>query len=92
MKHRKQFTLKFTYFLIIVLSLLFLNACSKDEVITLQKHNAHQYTLDNGLRVIINEDHRHPVVAIYALVNIGSANEGKYEGGGISHFIEHMLF
>ena len=92
MKHRKQFTLKFTYFLIIVLSLLFLNACSKDEVITLQKHNAHQYTLDNGLRVIINEDHRHPVVAIYALINIGSANEGKYEGSGISHFIEHMLF
>lgn len=33
-----------------------------------------------------------PVVALYAWVKTGSANEGRFVGSGITHFIEHMLF
>ncbi len=49
-------------------------------------------TLDNGLRVIIREDHRNPIVVFSAFMATGSAAEGQYLGCGISHLAEHMLF
>jgi zinc protease len=48
--------------------------------------------LDNGLTVLVNEMPAAPLVAVNVLVKTGSANEGKYSGSGISHFVEHMLF
>jgi len=48
--------------------------------------------LDNGLTVILLEDHTAPVVTIQAWVKAGSITEGEYLGSGISHFVEHMLF
>lgn len=48
--------------------------------------------LDNGLQILVKENHRTPLVTIYALVGVGSANEDKFTGAGISHFVEHMLF
>jgi len=49
-------------------------------------------TLDNGLRAIVKEDHRNPIVVISIFIDSGSASEGEYSGTGISHLIEHMLF
>ena len=49
-------------------------------------------TLDNGLRVILREDHRNPIVVFSVFIDVGSAHEGEYSGSGISHLIEHMLF
>jgi len=48
--------------------------------------------LDNGLTVVIKEDHALPIVSIEARFKIGSASEGRFLGSGISHFVEHMLF
>ncbi|MBF0122839.1 MAG: insulinase family protein [Candidatus Omnitrophica bacterium] len=48
--------------------------------------------LDNGLTLIVNEMPSSPVIAIYAWVKTGSANEGKYIGSGVTHFLEHMIF
>jgi zinc protease len=48
--------------------------------------------LDNGMTVILQENHRSPVVIIQAWVGAGSITEGEYLGSGISHFAEHMLF
>ena len=48
--------------------------------------------LDNGLRAIVKEDHRNPIVVISIFIDSGSASEGEYSGTGISHLIEHMLF
>ncbi|MDP2921657.1 MAG: pitrilysin family protein [Candidatus Omnitrophota bacterium] len=48
--------------------------------------------LDNGLKVVIREDHRNPIVVFSVFINSGSASEGEYSGTGISHLIEHMLF
>ncbi|MBU1887661.1 MAG: insulinase family protein [Candidatus Omnitrophica bacterium] len=48
--------------------------------------------LDNGLRVIVKEDHRNPIVVFSVFLGIGSACEEGYLGSGISHLIEHMLF
>lgn len=47
--------------------------------------------LKNGLKVILAESHRAPVVSIQTWVRTGSADEGKGEEG-ISHFIEHLVF
>ena len=46
--------------------------------------------LDNGLRVVLLEDHRTPVVAVQIWVDAGSADESFYTG--IAHLFEHMMF
>ncbi len=51
-----------------------------------------KYILDNGMTVVVTEVPSSSVVALQALVKTGSATEGKYLGGGISHFVEHMMF
>ncbi|MBL7156846.1 MAG: insulinase family protein [Candidatus Omnitrophica bacterium] len=48
--------------------------------------------LNNGLTVIIKEEHAHPIVCIMLTVDAGLSSEGAYGGTGISHFIEHMIF
>ncbi|MCF7669275.1 MAG: insulinase family protein, partial [Verrucomicrobia bacterium] len=49
-------------------------------------------TLDNGLTIIIREDHSAPVVSAQAWCKSGSINEGEWLGAGLSHVLEHMLF
>lgn len=50
-----------------------------------------KYQLKNGLKVLLIESHKSPVVSIQMWVKTGSADEGKKEEG-ISHFIEHLVF
>src|ERR1017187_282770 len=48
-------------------------------------------TLANGMKVIVQEDHGVPNVAMYFFYKIGSRNE--HPGAtGVSHFFEHMMF
>lgn len=47
--------------------------------------------LENGLRIIVDEDHRAPVAAAQIWVQVGSADEGPGEEG-LAHVHEHMLF
>src|ERR1039457_579178 len=49
-------------------------------------------TFDNGLTLIVREDHSAPVVSAQAWCMAGSIHEGKWMGAGISHVLEHMLF
>jgi zinc protease len=49
-------------------------------------------TLDNGLTIIIREDHSAPVVSAQAWCKAGSIDEGRWLGAGLSHMLEHMLF
>jgi zinc protease len=49
-------------------------------------------TLDNGLTIIVREDHSAPVVSAQAWCGAGSIHEGKWLGAGLSHVLEHMLF
>jgi zinc protease len=46
--------------------------------------------LANGMRVVLLEDHRTPVVAVQIWVDAGSADESFYTG--IAHLFEHMMF
>lgn len=49
------------------------------------------YTLDNGMQVLIREDHFAPVVAMQVWVEAGGADEEDFEAG-VAHVHEHMLF
>lgn len=49
------------------------------------------HTLGNGLKVLVEEDHRIPSVAMYLFFRVGSRNE-RPGITGISHFFEHMMF
>jgi zinc protease len=48
-------------------------------------------TLDNGLRVLLLEDHRSPIVSFQVWYRVGSRNEQR-GATGIAHFLEHMMF
>src|SRR3982074_3141969 len=49
-------------------------------------------TLENGLTIIVREDHSAPVVSAQAWCMSGSIHEGKWLGGGLVPWLEHMLF
>lgn len=51
----------------------------------------HEYQLSNGLKLIVKEDHRAPIVLSQICYKVGSSYE---HGGitGISHALEHMMF
>jgi zinc protease len=49
-------------------------------------------TLENGLTIIVREDHSAPVVSAQAWCMAGSVHEGQWLGAGLSHVLEHMLF
>ena len=49
------------------------------------------YTLDNGLKVVLVEDHHAPVVAVDVTYNVGSRNEVQGKTG-FAHLFEHMMY
>jgi zinc protease len=49
------------------------------------------YTLDNGMQVVVVEDHRAPVVMHMVWYKAGSADE-QPGVSGVAHFLEHLLF
>ena len=49
-------------------------------------------TLPNGLTLILDPDPAAPVVSAQIWVATGSMHEDAHLGGGISHFLEHMVF
>jgi len=72
--------------LIILFGLSFmLSACAQEQ------EGTHEFMLDNGLKLIVRQDHRAPVVVSQVWYKIG----GSYEHMGItgvSHILEHMMF
>ncbi|MFZ6045841.1 M16 family metallopeptidase [Pseudomonas sp. CR3202] len=51
----------------------------------------HEFTLDNGLKVVVREDHRAPVVVSQLWYKVGSSYETSGQTG-LSHALEHMMF
>ncbi len=47
--------------------------------------------LDNGLTVIIHEDHKAPIVTVNIWYHVGSKNEPKGRNG-FAHLFEHLMF
>ena len=53
--------------------------------------STHRFTLDNGLKVIVHEDHRAAVVHSQLWYRVGSSYEPPGQSG-LSHALEHMVF
>src|SRR3990172_806151 len=50
-----------------------------------------EYTLDNGLRVILHQDHTLPIVSVNTWYHVGSGSE-KPGRTGFAHLFEHLMF
>ena len=65
-------------------ALLLINSVSASSTV-------HEYNLDNGLKLLVKQDHRAPVVVSQVWYKVGASSE--YNGiTGISHVLEHMMF
>src|SRR5687768_11494690 len=90
---------RLAYPFLALLLVLVAPACSRTETqqpvqttaADIPKIDFEEYTLPNGLEVIISEDHRLPLVAVNIWYHVGPANE---EPGrtGFAHLFEHMMF
>ena len=54
-------------------------------------YGVRMHQLKNGMRILVQEDHSIPNVALYVFYRIGSRNE-RPGTTGLSHFFEHMMF
>ncbi|MBK9150686.1 MAG: insulinase family protein [Saprospiraceae bacterium] len=57
----------------------------------LNKIEFREFTLDNGLHVILHRDNSTPIVAVSVMYHVGSKNENP-DRTGFAHFFEHLLF
>ena len=53
--------------------------------------NFTEYTLENGLRLVVHEDNKAPIVAVNVWYHVGSKNE-KPGKSGFAHLFEHLMF
>lgn len=80
MKQRRFYTLLITAFMLLSANLLIA-----------QKSAIKQLKLDNGLSIILNEDHSKKEVFGMLVVKAGAKNDPK-DATGMAHYQEHMLF
>ena len=66
-------------------------ACSMLATAAQAAQPTHEFVLANGLKVIVREDHRAPVVVSQLWYKVGSSYEGPGQTG-LSHALEHMMF
>ena len=82
-------------FLFLTLAGLFLVACAeeaeKKDEISQFKVPVEYYKLDNGLKVILSQDHTSPTAIVAVYYNIGFRIEPK-DRTGFAHLFEHMMF
>ncbi|MBA1273708.1 M16 family metallopeptidase [Stutzerimonas azotifigens] len=71
--------------------LLFGTLCLPCLAIAADPQPTHEFFLDNGLKVIVREDHRAPVVVSQLWYKVGSSYETPGQTG-LSHALEHMMF
>ncbi|HLG16435.1 MAG TPA: pitrilysin family protein [Blastocatellia bacterium] len=71
---------------LVIALLMSLGAVASAQSIDVKTH-----ALKNGMKVLVQEDHSIPNVAMYIFYRIGSRNE-RPGTTGLSHFFEHMMF
>lgn len=76
--------LKTLLLLVIILSIFSLSPLSLHASVK-------EYTLDNGLKVLIREDHKVPLATFQVWYRVGSRYESSGKTG-LSHLLEHMMF
>ena len=59
--------------------------------VPLEAAQVQEFVLDNGLKVLLLEDHKSPAVTFQVWYRVGARNE-KDGKSGLAHFLEHMMF
>ena len=72
---------------LLILSLIFFSFSYAETKI----FNAKEFVLDNGLKVVLVENKRAPIVSHMIWYNVGSVDE-EYGKSGLAHFLEHLMF
>ena len=86
------------FFMATALASLAVSAVAKPPATTssippvLPESKAKVFTYENGLTLIVEEDHSAPVASVQAWCGTGSIHEADRMGAGLSHILEHMLF
>lgn len=96
-KNHGEFKGKFRFlwfFIVLSVSLLFsLLSYAKIEGETLFSQGQIKCaSTENGITVLLKQNHNLPLASLLLCVDSGSAQEGEFAGSGISHFVEHMVF
>jgi zinc protease len=73
------------------LSLLFASIFAMGSFAQTGKVVFDEYDLDNGLHVILQQDHTTPNIVVSVMYHVGSKNENP-ELTGFAHFFEHLMF
>lgn len=66
-------------------------AASQDKTTNALEIDYQKFVLDNGLTLIVHEDHKAPIVAVNIWYHVGSKNEPKGKTG-FAHLFEHLMF
>lgn len=64
---------------------------SQNTMLSQESNNVKEFHLDNGLKILIKEDHSAPVFAQALFYRVGSRNDLEKTTGS-AHFLEHMQF
>ncbi len=73
---------------LLVTSLFLLAGCQQKSELEIPYE---KYSLDNGLDVILHQDHSDPIVALAILYHVGSNREDEGRTG-FAHLFEHIMF
>lgn len=87
----RLFTSVFLAVLIVLLPLQAQTPAAKPAPLQVPELKFESYKLDNGLEVILSEDHRLPLVAVNLWYHVGAVNETSGRTG-FAHLFEHMMF
>lgn len=72
-------------------ALLLLSGLMPMMALTASASTTHEFSLENGLKVVVREDHRAPVTTSQLWFKVGSSQEPPGQSG-LSHALEHMLY
>lgn len=86
-------TSKFKFSLMAILLITIISGCNieKEQQETSLSIDFEKYQLENGLQVILHQDHSDPIVSLAVVYHVGS-NREKIGRTGFAHLFEHMLF
>ncbi|PKL48200.1 MAG: peptidase M16 [Candidatus Riflebacteria bacterium HGW-Riflebacteria-2] len=88
----RQLKATFTVFLTLIILLHHLAASAgTDFDFSALEKSIFEYSLDNGLKIIVLPRHDAPVVSLVTWVDVGGADDPK-EYSGLAHMLEHMAF
>src|SRR5690554_1747615 len=89
--HYTSAELKFIKMRKTLLLILLMGTMGLSSVFAQNKIEFREFTLDNGLHVIMHRDNSTPIIVTSVLYHVGSKNENP-DRTGFAHFFEHLLF